>query len=228
MRARSSSTRKPGRDSLRPWIDPPGKNPDSKSSLRNPASLNRADGDPKTKTPLSGVEPISSSHDVSRFDCGKHSSLNDWLKRFALANERNESARTYVVHRNGFVAGYYSISTGSVSVEQVPSRISKGLARHPVPVILLARLAVDKNEQGAGLGKALLKDALARIGQAADIVGARAVLVHAIDEQARRFYEHFDFEPSPVDDLHLMLLMKDLRKALEERRDGQSQRTERD
>ena len=90
------------------------------------------------------------------------------------------------------------------------------LARHPIPVILLARLAVDKSEAGKGLGKALLKDALVRIASAADIVGARAVLVHAIDEQARKFYEHFDFESSPIHELQLMLLMKDLRKALEE------------
>jgi GNAT superfamily N-acetyltransferase len=166
--------------------------------------------------PLSKVESISKSHDVSQFDCGGHESLNDWLKRFALTNERNGSARTYVVHRNGLVVGYYSISAGSVSVEEATARISKGLARHPIPVILLARLAVAKEERGTGLGKALLKDALQRIAQAADIVGARAVLVHAIDEQARKFYEHFDFEPSPVHGLRLMLLMKDLRKALEE------------
>jgi len=168
-----------------------------------------------SKPPLSKVEAISESHDVSRFDCGDHESLNDWLKRFALTNQKNESARTYVVHRNGLVVGYYSISAGSVSVEEAPARISKGLARHPIPVIVLARLAVDKNEKGAGLGKALLKDALARIAQAADIVGARAVLVHAIDQQARKFYEHFDFEASPSQQLHLMLLMKDLRKALQ-------------
>ena len=166
------------------------------------------------KSLLSKVEPISEVHDLSRFDCGGHQSLNDWLKRFALTNQKNESSRTYVVHRNGLVVGYYSISAGSVSVEEAPARISKGLAKHPIPVILLARLAVDKYEKGAGLGKALLKDALRRIAQAADIIGARAVLVHAIDEQARTFYEHFGFEPSPVHDLQLMLLMKDLRKAL--------------
>jgi GNAT superfamily N-acetyltransferase len=114
------------------------------------------------------------------------------------------------------VVGYYSISAGSVSVEEAPARISKGLARHPIPVILLARLVVDKDERSTGLGKALLKDALRRIAQAADIVGARAVLVHAIDEQARKFYQHFDFEPSPLHELQVMLLMKDLRKALEE------------
>lgn len=171
---------------------------------------------PHPKLSLSTVEPICESHDVSRFDCGIHESLNDWLRRFALINQKNESARTYVVHRGGSVVGYYSISAGSVSVEESPARVAKGLARHPIPVILLARLAVDKNEKGRGLGKALLKDALARIAQAADIVGARAVLVHAIDEPARKFYEHFDFEPSPIHELQLMLLMKDLRKALEQ------------
>ena len=170
---------------------------------------------PPPEPPLSKVEAISENHDVSRFDCGGHESLNDWLKRFALTNQRNESARAYVVHRSGMVVGYYSISAGSVSVEEAPTRISKGLARHPIPVILLARLAVDKNEKGAGLGRALLKDALVRIAQAADIVGARAVLVHAIDEQASKFYLHFGFEPSPIHELQLMLLMKDLRKALE-------------
>ncbi len=171
---------------------------------------------PHPKPPLSKVEAIAESHDVSRFDCGAHESLNDWLKRFALANQKSESSRTYVVHRNRSVVGYYSIAAGSVSVEESPGRIAKGLARHPIPVILLARLALDKDEKGTGLGKALLKDALARIAQAADIVGARAVLVHAIDEQARKFYEHFDFEPSPIHELQLMLLMKDLRKALQE------------
>jgi GNAT superfamily N-acetyltransferase len=138
------------------------------------------------------------------------------LKRFALTNQKNESARTYVVHRNGSVGGYYSISVGSVSAEEAPARISKGLARHPIPVILLARLAVDKDEKGTGLGRALLKDALARIAQAADLVGARAVLVHAIDAPAKKFYLHFDFEPSPIHELQLMLLMKDFRKSLEE------------
>jgi len=113
------------------------------------------------------------------------------------------------------VAGYYSISAGSVRVEEAPARMSKGLARHPIPVILPARLAVDKDERGAGLGKALLKDALMRIAQAADIVGARAVLVHAIDEPAKKFYQHFGFEPSPIHELQLMLLMKDLRKSME-------------
>lgn len=170
---------------------------------------------PRQENRLSNVEAISELHDVSRFDCGGHESLNDWLKRFALSNQKNESARTYVVHRNGSATGYYSISAGSVRVEEAPARISKGLARHPIPVILLARLAVDKDEKGRGLGKALLKDALLRIAQAADIVGARAVLVHAIDEAAKKFYLHFGFDPSSIHELQLMLLMKDLRRSLE-------------
>ena len=166
------------------------------------------------KPSLSLVEPITEFHDVSSFDCGGHESLDIWLKRFAFTNQLNESARTYVVHRAGSVVGYYSISAGSVSLEEAPRRIAKGLARYPIPVILLARLAVDKQEQGAGLGKALLKDALVRIASAADIIGARAVLVHAIDAQARDFYLHFGFEPSPIHELQLMLLMKDLRASL--------------
>ena len=163
---------------------------------------------------LSQVEPLSRLHDLSQFDCGTYGSLNEWLRRFAWMNQQNETSRTYVVHRANRVVGYYSIATGSVSREQAPPRVAKGLAQHPVPVILLTRLAVDKTEQGAGLGKALLKDALIRIASAADIVGARAVLVHAIDSAAAAFYRRFGFEATPASDLHLMLLMKDLRAVL--------------
>jgi GNAT superfamily N-acetyltransferase len=165
-------------------------------------------------TPLSQVEPLARTHDVSSFDCGVHISLSNWLKRFAWINQQNETSRTYVVHRAGRVVAYYSIATGSTRREDAPARVAKGLANHPVPIILLTRLAVDKTEQGAGLGKALLKDALVRIAGAADIVGARAVLVHAIDVEAAAFYRRFNFEPSPANDLHLMLLMKDLRMGL--------------
>jgi GNAT superfamily N-acetyltransferase len=161
--------------------------------------------------PLSQVEPLARPHDVSQFDCAAHPSLNDWLKRFAFTNQQNETSRTYVVHRALRVVGYFSIATGSVLREAASARVAKGLANHPVPVLLLTRLAVDKSEQGRGLGKALLKDALHRLAQAADIVAARAVLVHAIDSAAADFYRHFGFEPMPGNDLHLMLLMKDLR-----------------
>lgn len=160
------------------------------------------------------VEKLTKAHDLSAFDCGNES-LNIWLKRFALTNRQNDSAQTFVVLRRGVVVGYYSLTAGSVCPEEAPARIAKGLAKHPIGVILLARLAVDKREQGKGLGQALLKDALLRIMAAADTVGARAVLVHAIDEQARAFYEHYDFERSPIDEFELMLLMKDLRAQIE-------------
>ncbi len=173
----------------------------------------KTEPDNPAAAPRSAVEKLNEEHDVSHFDCGI-SSLDDWLKRYALLNQRSDSAQTYVVHRRGAVVGYYSLSAGAVNREEAPSRVAKGLARHPIGVILLARLAVDKREQGTGLGKALLKDALLRIEGAADTIGARAVLVHAIDDKARKFYLHFNFEPSPIDPFQLMLLMKDLRGQL--------------
>lgn len=163
---------------------------------------------------LSQVEPLTRTHDLTHFDCGAHESLNLWLRKYALQNQANDSARTYVVHRDNAVVGYYSISAGSIAGESATPRSVQGLARHPVPIALLGRLAVDRKEQGQGLGRALLKDALVRIERAADILGIRAVLVHAIDQEAREFYERFDFEPCPDDELHLMLQVKDLRRAL--------------
>lgn len=159
---------------------------------------------------LSDIEKLSKNHQLDSFDCGK-TSLNEWLKRYARHNQAVDAAQTYVVHRRQRVTGYYSLSYGSVQREETSSRIAKGLARHPVPVIILARLAVDLCETGTGLGKALLKSALIQVDSAADIADARALLVHAIDEEARKFYEHFGFEPSPVNEYTLMLLMKDLR-----------------
>ena len=163
---------------------------------------------------FSSVETLGKHHDLSLFDCGRHESLNAWLKKYAWQNQANDSARTYVVHRANVVVGYYTISAGSVSKAGATARAAQGLANHPVPISLIGRLAIDKTEQGKGLGKALLKDALLRMEHAADILGIRAVLVHAIDQEARAFYERFDFESCPGDELHLMLLMKDLRKLL--------------
>jgi GNAT superfamily N-acetyltransferase len=166
------------------------------------------------RPPLSSVELLTKKHSVNEFDCKKHGSLNDWLKRFALASQNSEFARTYIVHRNGIVLGYYSLGPGSVQRERASERVAKGQPAYPIGIILLARLAIDYNEQGRGLGKALLKDALLRAAQAADIISARALLVHAIDEEAKAFYKRFGFEDCPVNDLHLMLPMKDLRMAL--------------
>jgi predicted N-acetyltransferase YhbS len=118
------------------------------------------------------------------------------------------------LHRAGRVVGYYSLSAGSVRKEESPARIAKGLAMRPIGVILLARLAVDRNEHGAGLGRTLLVDALSRALTAADAIGARAILVHPIDDEAAAFYKKFGFEPSPLDPKQFMLLMKDLRATL--------------
>lgn len=177
--------------------------------------MNDSSSDPATRIPssdLSRVEALSKAHDVSRFDCGAHPALNLWLQRHALQNQASNSARTYVVHRSQAVAGYYSITAGSIAHESATRRAAQGLARHPIPVALLARLAVHSAEQGKRLGEALLKDAMVRIERASDILGIRAILVHAIDERARSFYERYEFEPCPDDPLHLLLLMKDLRR----------------
>jgi GNAT superfamily N-acetyltransferase len=160
------------------------------------------------------VEKLSKTHELGEFDCGKEP-LNIWLKRFAWTNVQNDSARVYVAHRrDNVVSGYHAITVGSVSRDDAPERIAKGLAAHPVGVAILGRLAVDACHQGKGLGVTLLQDALHRIEGAADEIGIRAVLVQAIDDQARQFYLKFGFSPSPIDDMRLMLLMKDLRAFL--------------
>ncbi|MBI3682135.1 MAG: GNAT family N-acetyltransferase [Acidobacteria bacterium] len=159
------------------------------------------------------IEKLRREHDLTEFDCG-NATLNAWLEKYAWTNQQADSAKTYVALAEERVAGYYALTTGSVHKHESPGRIAKGLANHPIGIVLLARLAVDKAHQGKGLGKALLFDALTRIEQAADIVGVRAVMVQAIDEAARQFYEHFEFEPSPVDPFQLLLLLKDLRRAI--------------
>jgi len=164
-------------------------------------------------SPLSSIEKLTAKHDVGRFVCNKHS-LEQWLRRHALKNQSVDSSQTYVVHRAGQVAGYYALAYSEVKREDSPPNVSNGMPeRYAIPVVLLARLAVDDREAGRGLGKALLKDALARAAQAANIAGARAVLVHAIDEDACSFYKHFGFQETPVE-LHLMLLMSGIREAI--------------
>jgi GNAT superfamily N-acetyltransferase len=164
--------------------------------------------------PLSAPTLLTERHDVEGFDCG-YSALNTWLIRYALTNQRAGAARTFVVCEGDRVIGYYSLAAGGVDPADAPPRIRKGLARHPIPVMLLARLAVDGRHQGKGIGGALLRDATLRILNVADQIGVRAILVHAKDEKARAFYERFDFEPSPTDPLHLMLLIKDARRTVE-------------
>lgn len=163
---------------------------------------------------LSVPTKLTINHLVNNFDCG-YPTLNNWLRRYALQNQRANAAMTFVVCSQNNVVGYYSLAVGSVEHDIVPSRIKKGLARHPIPIMVLARLAVDLRYQGQNIGKGLLKDAICRTLQASEYAGIRAIFVHAKDEKARRFYERFDFEPSPVDPLKLMLLIKDVRKTLQ-------------
>ncbi len=152
---------------------------------------------------------LTKDHDRNSFDCGVVA-LNNYIKKYALQNQKKHAARTYVATRGNRIVGYYSLAYGSVSLEEAPQSVKSRLPRHPIPVILLARLAVDSTEQSSGLGAALLKDALLRTIQAAEIAGLRAMLVHAKDDAARRFYEKFGFEPSPIDAYHLFLRLSDI------------------
>lgn len=138
--------------------------------------------------------PLSEEHQFADFDCGK-APLNDWLKTHARISE-GKSARTYVVAKERVVIGYYCLSTGAVLRHQTPRRIRHGLP-DPVPILLLGRLAVDKTYNKQGIGSGLLKDAFSRVLQTSRIVGARCLLVHAIDEEASAFYSKFKFQPFP-------------------------------
>jgi GNAT superfamily N-acetyltransferase len=158
------------------------------------------------------IELLKQLHITGRFDCGKPP-LNEFLKKYALQNQSSYVSRTFVTTlRDARIAGYYSLAASSVEHGEASMRVKKGLAKTPVPVILLARLAVDKEFAGQGLGQALLKDALNRSLQVTEQIGARAVLVHAKDPEAREWYKkNADFEESPTDPLHLFLLMKDIK-----------------
>jgi GNAT superfamily N-acetyltransferase len=160
------------------------------------------------------IEKLRREHGLDSFDCGQPD-LNRWLVKYALQNQGAGAAQTYVGLVNEEVVGYYSLAVGQVEHHDAPERLGKGLARHPVPIMLLARLAVHKDWQGKGIGRALLRDAVLRTLQAADIAGIRALVVHAKDDRAREYYEQFDFVPSPTDPLHLFVLLKDLRKLID-------------
>lgn len=159
------------------------------------------------------VRKLTASDAVDSFDCG-HAALNQFLQRYALPSQKANSAQTYVCCQGQSVVGFYSLAVGSVQPAQAPPRVMKGLARHPVPVMILARLAVNMAHQRQGLGQALLKDALLRTAQAADIAGIRCLLVHAKDDTARQWYASWEFEPSPSDPYHLFLMLKDLKNLL--------------
>ena len=158
------------------------------------------------------IEKLNRSHAVEEFDCGRNA-LNRFLIRYALVNQQAEASQTYVALADDVVAGYYTLVVGQVEYSAAPERLAKGLARHPVPIMLLARLAIGVQWQGKGLGSGLLKDAMQRTLAAAEIAGIRAFAVHAKDDEARAFYEHFGFSPLPSDPYHLFRLLKDIRKA---------------
>ena len=163
-------------------------------------------------TPLR-IEKLQRTHNIDSFDCGREA-LNRFLIRFAHQNQQAEASQTYLALAEEQVVGYYTLVVGEVANESAHDRLTKGLARHPVPVMLLARLAIETSWQGRGLGSGLLKDAMRRTVGAAAIAGIRAFAVHAKDDEAKSFFEHFGFTPLPSDPYHLFRLLKDIRVRL--------------
>jgi GNAT superfamily N-acetyltransferase len=157
------------------------------------------------------IAPLARDHHLDEFDSGA-AELDDWLRRFARVAAAAGTARTYVLANDRRVLGYYALTPGAVARQDLPERHARGMPAHPIGVIVLARLAVDRSLQGKGYGRALVADAALRTLQAAELVSARAMLVHARDERAAGFYERLGFIRSPTDALHLMVLIKDLRR----------------
>jgi len=158
--------------------------------------------------------PLSAQHDLVGFDCGKPA-LNDWLVRHAMQAQSSGSARTFVYTQQAQVAGYFSLTVGQIDVLDAPERIRKGMGQDPLPVVILARLAVSIQHQGLGIGTGLLRDAILRTLLIAEQAGIRALMTHPIDEQAEQFYRRFGFEPSPLVNRQLyVLLLKDARRLL--------------
>jgi GNAT superfamily N-acetyltransferase len=159
------------------------------------------------------VEKLRRNHPLDGFSSGSEQ-LDRFLLRYALTNQQANASQTYLGLHDDEVIGFYTLVVGEVAYDDAPERLTKGLAHHPVPIMLLARLAVAATWQRRGIGAGLLKDAMRRTLQAAEIGGIRAFAVHAKDDDAQRFYAHFGFVPSPSDPLHRFLLIKDLRPLL--------------
>lgn len=161
---------------------------------------------------LRAPEPLAAQHRLEGFDCGK-SALNDWLRRYAHQTQGSGSAKTFVVAEDdGRVAAYFSLTVGQVDTLDAPERIRKGMGQYPVPVVILARLAVSVADQGRGIGLGLLQDAIRRTMLIAEQAGIRAMMTHPIDDQAARFYTRFGFIASPLREQQLLLLLKDARR----------------
>jgi len=160
---------------------------------------------------LRGPEPLGPQHRLEGFDCGKPT-LNDWLVRHARQAQSSGSAKTFVVSEDDRVAGYFSLTVGQIDTLDAPERIRKGMGQYPIPVVILARLAVGLQDQGRGIGIGLLQDAIRRTMLIAEQAGIRAMLTHPIDEDAARFYTRFGFIASPLREQQLLLLLKDARR----------------
>jgi GNAT superfamily N-acetyltransferase len=161
---------------------------------------------------ISPPEKLNAVHDLLQFQCGEPE-LDDWLKRRANQNEESRASRTYVVCVGKQVVGYYALAAGAAAHAHVPGRVRRNMP-NPVPVMVIGRLAIDAGFQGRGIGSALLRDAILRTVQAAEIAGIRAILVHAISENARRFYEKSGFVSSPVDPMTLMITVAEAARTL--------------
>jgi GNAT superfamily N-acetyltransferase len=159
------------------------------------------------------IVPLAATQEVDQFRCGKPE-LDVWLRRHALTSQHVGGARTFVTCEGTVVRGSYALAVSSVEFSMASAKVQRGLGRYPISVILIARLAVDERVQGQGVGSALLLDALVRCVGVAGQVGVRAVLVYAIDDDARSFYERYDFERSPTDPYHLLLTIQDIAAAL--------------
>lgn len=158
-------------------------------------------------------QALDASHRLESFDCGKPS-LDEWLLRHARQAQASGSAKTYVVAEGGRVVGYFSLTVGQIDTLEAPDRVRKGMGRFPIPVVILARLAVSRQDQGRGIGIGMLQEAIRRTLSIADQAGVRALLTHPIDDEASRFYRRFGFEPSPLREQQLLLLLKDARRLL--------------
>ena len=158
------------------------------------------------------IEKLQRTHAIEEFTCGQPE-LDRFLIRHALQAQQANSSQTYLGLRDQTIIGYYTIVAGEVRHTDAPERVVKGMPRHPIPLLLLARLAVHREWQGRGIGAGLLLDALGRTLQVADVIGVRALAVHAKDSSAAAFYRHFGFVPSPTDNRHLYMLIKDIRSA---------------
>lgn len=149
---------------------------------------------------------LSASHELDVFSCGKPV-LDDWLKKRAHTNQASGASRTFVVAEGNRVIGFYCLASGAVATIDAPGSVRRNMP-DPIPMTILGRLAVDREFQGRGVGPALLQDAILRAGQAAAIIGIRGVLVHALDEEAKGFYEYYGFKPSPTNPMTLILSLK--------------------